>query len=81
MVYYHIELLPGSKQFCTIITPWGKYEYQKLPMKVYNTPNIFHEKIPKLFEGFNMVCAYINYKLVIPLKYSQENLKALEKVL
>ena len=32
MGYYHIELSPDSKRLCTIVLPWGKYEYQKLPM-------------------------------------------------
>jgi hypothetical protein len=31
MGYYHIELSP-SPEVCTIVLPWGKYEYQKLPM-------------------------------------------------
>jgi hypothetical protein len=32
MGYYHIELSPFSKCLCTIVTPFGKYEYQHLPM-------------------------------------------------
>ena len=32
MGYYHINLGKKSKDFCTIITQWGKYEYQILPM-------------------------------------------------
>ena len=28
MGYYHIELCPESKRLCTIVLPWGKYEYQ-----------------------------------------------------
>ena len=32
MGYYHIELMPFSKRLCTIIMPWGRYEYQQLPM-------------------------------------------------
>ena len=42
-----------------------KYEYQKLPMGVYKSPNIFQEKISKLFEGFGMVHEYIDDVLVI----------------
>ena len=38
--YYHIELMPFSKQLCPIIMPWGKYEYQCLPMGLCNSPNI-----------------------------------------
>ena len=26
--YYHIDLTPFSNRLCTIIMPWGKYEYQ-----------------------------------------------------
>ena len=55
MEYYHIELLPGSKQLYIIVLPWGKNEYQKLPMGVCNSTNISQEKISKIFEGFDMV--------------------------
>ena len=55
MEYYHIELSPGSKQLYIIVLPWGKHEYQKLPMGVCNSPNISQEKISKIFEGFDMV--------------------------
>ena len=34
MGYYNIELPPGEKKLCTIITPWVNYEHQKLPMGV-----------------------------------------------
>ena len=48
MGYYHIELCPQSKRLCTIVLPWGKYEYQKLPMGLCNSPDIFQEKMNKL---------------------------------
>jgi hypothetical protein len=44
MGYYHIELTPYLKQLCTIILPFGKYEYQRLPMGLSNSPDIFQEK-------------------------------------
>ena len=65
MRYYHIELSPGAKQICTIVLPWGKYEYQNLPMGVCNIPNIFQKKTSKLFDGLDMVCAYIDGVLII----------------
>ena len=40
MGYYHIQLSPDSKQLCTIVLPWGKYEYQKLLMGLCNSPDI-----------------------------------------
>ena len=81
MGYYHIELSTGAKHLCTIVLPWDKYEYQKLPMGVYNSPNIFQEKISKLFDGFDMVCDYIDDVLVITKNNSEEHLKALYKAL
>ena len=81
MGYYHIELSPGSKQICTILLPWGKYEYQKLPMGVCNSPYIFQENTSTLFDGFNMVRLYINDALVITKNNSKEHLKSLDRVI
>ena len=44
MGYYHIELDPESSRLCTIVLPWGKYNYIKLPMGLCNSPDIFQEK-------------------------------------
>jgi len=44
MGYYHIlELSPLSKEMCTIVLPWGKYDkYQKLPMGLCKVLLQFH---------------------------------------
>ena len=55
MGYYHIELSPRSKEMCTITTQWGKYEYQRLPMGLCNSPDIFQEKMSELLEGLDSV--------------------------
>ena len=44
MGYYHIKLCPFSRKICTILLSLGKYEYQKLPMCLSNSPDIFQEK-------------------------------------
>ena len=63
--YYHIELTPESQRICTIVLPWGKYKYQKLPMGLCNSGDIFQEKMIKLFAGLEYVRAYIDILLVI----------------
>ena len=46
-----------------------------------NSPNIFQENIFELFEGFDMVRAYIDDVLVIIENNFDDHLKALYKVL
>jgi hypothetical protein len=41
MGYYTIRLDPGASKICTIIFPWGKYSYKKLPMGIAGSPDIF----------------------------------------
>ena len=51
MGYYTIRLDPGSQDMCTIITPWGKYKYLRLPMGIMCAPNSFQEKKFNLSEA------------------------------
>ena len=81
MRYYHIELSPGAKNICTIILPWGKSEYQKIPMDVCNTQNTFQVKISNLFKGFNMVYEYIGNLLNITKHNLVNHLRAIKKQL
>ena len=81
MGYYHIELMPFSKRLCTVITPWGKYEYQLLPMGLCNSPDIFQEHMFKLFSDSEFVQAYIDDLFVMSCSTFEEHLEHLEKVL
>ena len=44
MGYYTIRLNPDAQELCTIILPWGKYKYKRLPMGVAGSPDIFQAK-------------------------------------
>ena len=80
MGYYHIELTPFSKSLCTIVTPWGKYEYQRLPMGLCNSPDIFQERMFELFSDLEYVRAYIDDLLVTSSSTFEEHLGKLEEV-
>ena len=80
MGYYHIELSAQSKELCTIVTKWGKYKYQQLPMGLCNSPNIFQEKMSKLFVGLNTVRVYIDNLLHVTKGSWTEHLTVLEEM-
>jgi Reverse transcriptase (RNA-dependent DNA polymerase) len=80
MGYYHIELSPTSKRLCTIVLPCGKYEYQRLPMGLCNSPDIFQEKMSTLMQGLDYVRAYINDILAITNGDWYDHLDKLELV-
>ena len=81
MGYYHIELDPKAKELCTIVLPWGKYEYQRLPMGLCNSPDIFQEKMSNLMYDLEYVRTYIDDLLVITNGDWTDHLNSLEAVL
>jgi hypothetical protein len=80
MGYYHIELSPDSKRLCTIVLPWGKYEYQKLPMGLSNSPDIFQEKMSTLFGDLEYVRTYIDDLLITTMSNWDDHLRHLDIV-
>jgi RNase H-like domain found in reverse transcriptase/Reverse transcriptase (RNA-dependent DNA polymerase)/Integrase zinc binding domain len=81
MGYYHIELSPNSRALCTIVLPWGKYEYQRLPMGLCNSPDIFQEKMSSLMQDLEYCRAYIDDLLILTKGDWKEHLRNLDTVL
>ena len=63
------------------ILPWGKYEYKKLLMGLFNSPDIFQEKMNKLFNSLKCVRTYIDDLLIISNKSFQDHINNLDKVI
>jgi hypothetical protein len=49
--YYHIKLDADVQKLCTIIFPWGKYKYKRLPMGIKVAPDVFQNIMSKLTQG------------------------------
>ena len=81
MGYYHLELNEKSKELCTIVLPFGKFEYQRIPMGLCNSPDIFQEKMNELFEGLDFVRAYIDDLLCLSKDTYEDHLEKLERIL
>jgi len=50
MGYYTIRLDPQAAKMLTIIFPWGKYSYQRIPMGYAGSADIFQAEMMKLLE-------------------------------
>ena len=63
--YYHIRTSKNASTLCTIILPWGKYHYKRLPMVVANASDIFQQKMNYLFHELDFICLYIHDLLIL----------------
>jgi hypothetical protein len=50
MGYYTIRLDPDASRICTVIFPWEKYSYKRLPMCITDSLDIFQSKMLELME-------------------------------
>ena len=71
----HFEVLRG------IVVPWGKYEYLNVPMGLCNSPDLFQEKMNKLFSGLEYVGTYIDDLLINSKKSFEDDINKLDKVI
>jgi hypothetical protein len=79
--YYTIRLDPDASKICTIIFPWGKYSYKRLPMGIAGSPDIFQGKMLELMESLEFVSTYLDNLLCISKLSLEDHLEKLEVVL
>jgi hypothetical protein len=65
MGYYHMLLTPFSSRLCTIVLPWGKYEYCRLHMGLSISPDVFQEKMSVVMSGLEFAWAYLDDLLIL----------------
>ncbi len=81
MGYYTIRLDLDASKIRTIIFPWGKYSYKRLPMGIAGSPDIFQGKMLELMESLEFVRAYLDGLLCISKLSLEDHLEKLEEVL
>jgi transposase InsO family protein len=64
MAYYHFELDDHLTQLTTFILPFGLFCYRRLPMGLNISPDLFQEKMMKLFTQFPFVKVYMDDILI-----------------
>jgi hypothetical protein len=63
---------------CTIIFPWGKNSYQRLPMGFAGSADIFQAEMGNLIATLDYIRAYIDDLLVITKSSHDDHLDKLE---
>ena len=71
--YHHIPLDKPSIPKTAFISPFGKYEYVKVPFGLAQAPAYFQELMTGILKDFNFAIAYLN-DVIIFSKTPQEHL-------
>jgi hypothetical protein len=78
MGYYTIKLDYDAQKLSTIVTPFVKYQYLRLPMGISCSPDIFQEKISDLMQHLNFVRTYLDDLLVISCSTFEDHLEKMD---
>lgn len=78
--FYQCELEDCSKKYCAFSTPYGTYNFNRLPFGIACAPELFQQLTNKYFGDIQNVCVYIDDILVYG-KTKEEHDEALKKVM
>ena len=78
--YHHIALDKESIKKTTFCTPFGKYEYLKVPFGLAQAPSYFQKLMNKVLNGLNFAFAYLD-DIIIFSNTAEEHLKHIQIII
>ena len=60
-----LSMVNSSRYYCTIVLPWGKYAYLRLPIGLSISTDVVQERMGELFAGVEFVRSCIDDLLVV----------------
>ena len=78
--YHHIALDKQSIKKTAFCTPFGKYEYLKVPFGLAQAPSYFQKLMNKVLNGLNFVFAYLD-DIIIFSTTAKEHMKHIQIVI
>ena len=77
--YHHIPLHKSSIPKTTFNSPFGKYEYVKVPFGLAQVPAYFQELMTRILKEFDFAIAYLD-DIIILSRRAEEHLSHIRKV-
>ena len=78
--YYNIRLYPSSQYTKMIVTEFGKFRYNHLPMGICSSEDIFQSKVDEILSDIEGVKTYIDDILVLSKYFFRKHIKQLRKI-
>ena len=78
--FWQIELEEGSRPYTTFITPFGRFQFRKMPFGISAAPEFFQRQMSKVLEGLEGVVCMMDDMLVFG-KDREEHDGRLERVM
>jgi len=81
MGYYGMKLSKRARKICTIVTPWGIYEYLSMPMGMVIASDVFQARLASFSAHLSYVLVYIDNIAIIGYGTFEEHFRDVNKVL
>ena len=65
MGYYTIDISPEIREFTTIVTEFGKFRYNRVPMGLFASGDIFQAKVDELLSDIKGAKTYMNVIMLL----------------